>query len=253
MTSSAAPLDGGRGECPPADPAPADPENHCLDDASVCVRHNVGSCDRPLVENCFHHDNADRPNFIQAYNAAVVQTEHEWCRLLHLLKGIGDGHRTASSVMTLWVAHDTPPYATPHPLGTSCSRDEGRPVAIQVRLTEVTSANRIWWFDNFAFVTYTSDFRQSNRVRFRGTLPSAPPVTTLCVAESDTVVMSSWGWRNPTVLAGSGAFTPSSRVLGGATWVFPASSVQPVGTRIRRQVTGENLRVRFEVVRTGAC
>ena len=97
--------------------ASATPEgDDCISDASVCIRHGEGKsyppddptpCERgmqqgELHQDCLHHDRKNRPRFREAFNAALVQTEHEWCRLMHLAADDGgQANRVSGSEVSL--------------------------------------------------------------------------------------------------------------------------------------------------------
>ena len=241
MTASASPLDDGRGQCPESDfSLPGAPTGgDCTDAQSVCIRHGEGpgfissGCEGPLFENCFHHDNPDHPLFVQAFNSAKLQTEHEWCRLLHSLEGGSGDFSRASIPMALWVAHDEP-SSSPHPLGTACARDSGGPIEVEVKVVGMEGGTFEGSIDpftryNLSLVAYTGDFRNSKRrsvADFVGNEPELPADSmALCLKPTDTLVATAWGWTESTFDAfGFGEFDTDEDTIGGVTLSFTAAS-----------------------------
>jgi hypothetical protein len=162
--------------------------------------HGGGSDPRPCEGSfptsvCLSQDNATRPFYPQAELAAVYQTAHEWCRLLHLAQGRW-GYDASSMLMTLWVAAGQ----SPHPLSTPCGFT-GRPGPIGITVTPhvLDFAHPYPWpartSYEFVFALYTGDFRRSTRTHGRSTQSwneALDPVT-MCVASSEALVATVWG------------------------------------------------------------
>src|SRR5688500_991132 len=110
MTSTTNPISFATAHCPPAG-------QDCWDDETVCIRHGeprrekkqrgrVIACiggTNTLVENCFHHDEPRRPQYDDAVAAALRQTRHEWCRLLHLSRQTDTSLHGVGLLLGLWV------------------------------------------------------------------------------------------------------------------------------------------------------
>jgi hypothetical protein len=156
MTAVSRPLDPQHQQCPPAN------GTDCLRNTDTCIRHGGGECYQldhfpPIWLNCFNHDRPIRDYHNVAFDTAVAQTRHEWCRVLNMLRD-QSGFRAASVPITLW----TKPSASIHPPGTSCA-EESPPghASVTVHFSGAwrRSANRVV----SSFAAYSSDFRQSFR------------------------------------------------------------------------------------------
>jgi hypothetical protein len=197
MTSTAGPISFATQRCPPVG-------DDCWSNQSVCIRHaepqkepeGADAMKRCLketpeiYENCFHHDDPRRPRYDEAVAAAIRQTAHEWCRLLHLTRADTAG-RAAGLALALWVLPpaDLPPHASPHPVGTPCAPESRGTVTATLDLPVVNQSGA----DRYVAVLYTRDFRRSTRVQFRNGARPQPLV--LCIAEGEDVVAGVWGWR----------------------------------------------------------
>ncbi|MCA2656844.1 PEP-CTERM sorting domain-containing protein [Microcystis sp. M061S2] len=102
-----------------------------------------------------------RTNYAQAYGAAAVQTETEWCRMLNLTAS-RLGFAGSSIPMALWVD----PNGNPHPGGTACAISQGSK-SVQVSIKSIKVLNDTDPFGagelNFPFVLYRKDFTKSVR------------------------------------------------------------------------------------------
>jgi hypothetical protein len=192
MTGTAGPISFATQQCPPVG-------SDCWSIESVCIRHAeprnepdgkeemrrcIKNTDNPeIYENCFHHDDPRRPRHDAAVAAAVRQTAHEWCRLLHLARADTSG-RAVAMLLGLWVEPDS----SPHPVGTPCApRERG---SVEVALTTPFTSHDA--SDHNVAVLYTTDLTRSTRVQYeRG----KAQWVRLCVAPGDTVLLALWGWK----------------------------------------------------------
>lgn len=192
MTAVSEPLNTVEQKCPPAN------GTNCLDEASTCIRHGGmgfvvhGECAttfprlRPIWDNCFNHDRSVRPNHDDAFDMAVAQTRHEWCRLLHMLRD-QKGYDAASVPIALWVRSN----ATMHPPGTQCGERAPERASVTVEYKGVWSRS----VGVSTFVAYTDDFRQS----FRDTGERARSMRgsgQICIEPdaSKTIAATMWGY-----------------------------------------------------------
>jgi hypothetical protein len=241
MTASSSPFTNGDGQCPPPGQAPgATPwfEPTCIDNQSVCIRHGGSRCSDPIFQNCLHHDVDSRPHWKAAFDSAVAQTEHEWCRLLHMTSNRGS-FDAASVLMALWVARDDRPGATPHPAGTPCAPERKRGVA--VRLTVAVEALQQPDWPNLSFVAYTGDFRQSVRVLIRS--DNGVENLNICMNDGDSLLTTLWGWsdKHPALFGGQfGVFDLEETVLKGTTREFPG----PILMGMEQVTTTPDLRLK---------
>jgi hypothetical protein len=175
--------------------------------------------DRPTYDNCLQHDADSRPHWKEAFDAAVAQTEHEWCRLLHMTRD-RKSYSAASIPLALWVTKDDRPNATPHPTGTACAPVRKRDVDLRLTIAVETLGHRD--SPNLSFVAYTGDFRQSVRALVRADKAGAS--LDICMNYGDTLVTTLWGWSDnfySYLLGGSdGNYDPWETVLTGMTRVF---------------------------------
>jgi hypothetical protein len=168
----------------------------------VEFEHGGHFCTDEVYEGCFNHDDNDHVRWQEAFNAAIYQTEHEWCRLLHMVHD-QKGAAGSSLLMTLAVGRDELPNTTPHKMGTACEWNPYGPIEVEVRATDVKvrpfgpPTTKAW------FGIYTDDFRDSRRALIDLEDPVLP-VERMCLEPSDTLVVSMWGWQDLNPPEGSG-------------------------------------------------
>jgi hypothetical protein len=202
-------------QCPPPSVVGADT---CLDIDSICIRHGGDECRNaldligdnqiPIWNNCLQHDGDSRPYYDEAYRAALAQTRHEWCRLLHMLRN-QKGYDAASVPLALWVN----PGSSPHPPGTACSRPRTSSRSVLVTFEGAVLANSD---ANLSVVVYTGDFQRSvQRVsEDRSTISGSVKI---CVSSPDRIAITMWGWKDFPLVGDSGSFDPIEPVLKGGT------------------------------------
>ncbi|MDJ0662172.1 MAG: PEP-CTERM sorting domain-containing protein [Crocosphaera sp.] len=186
-----------------------------------------------------HKDRAARTNFQAAFDAAINQTEHEWCRMLHLTKD-KFGFAGSSIPMALWVD----PSGSPHPTSTACSTTGTGTQSVQVTIKSIKVLNDT---DpdkgdrgelNFPFVLYRKDFTKSVRtnpevhsisVESGNHVPKAalPAPLTLDLNNLNDLVITLQAWddedpnpENPDPSL-DGTFNMGDDVLKGITDFFP--------------------------------
>ncbi len=206
-------------------------------------------------------DEDSRPGFAAARTLAVMQTEHEWCRLVNLLqseKGIGG----ASLAMALWAD----PKHSPHPAGTPCAKGKGGPVQLTIGLDSIdvnddTDDNGSGEL-NFVLGAYTTDFRRSAQHQAAGGFDHRsgahvdnpqhlPAPVTLCVKPSDTVAMTAQGWDDDEPgIGGNGVYDD---VLGSEDQALrgPTTSLSGTFSPGKHILAGGNIDATFTVSTTG--
>lgn len=232
MTASAAPFANGNGQCPPAGVIETGADGNdatCLSRESVCIRHGDrarcsllwGVNGYPIYDNCMQHDYDSRRDWRAAFDSAIAQTEHEWCRLLNLTRDQG-GFPASSIPMALWVSRDDRPYSTPHPLGTACAPERKGPIHLRLNIeAEVLgSASN----PSLSFVAYTDDFRQSVRKLSRWSTEMSGTLD-ICLNPTDTLVTTLQGWEDSAWVGYGGRFDPYEPVLAGLTRAWSGSAL----------------------------
>ncbi len=158
-------------------------------------------------------DADDHPSHAVARALAVRQTEHEWCRLLHLLSD-EYGAAGAALPLTLW----TGPQASPHPASTPCAPAAAGSVPVTVTPTAmhvIESTDDFGGELNFVFGLYTTDLQRSARAEvgplFYGddedvAKGELPPALTLCVGADEPVAVTMQGWDDDELGATDGVY-----------------------------------------------
>ena len=117
--------------------------------------------DMSISHERLNKDHPGRAAFGLARQAAVRQTRHEWCRLLHVLKS-RYGEAGPSALLGLGVRRDR----APHPPGTPCASRSGsdtwRVRVTSIRVKDIRDGDDDGEI-NLAAVLYQSDFRGSDR------------------------------------------------------------------------------------------
>jgi hypothetical protein len=116
--------------------------------------------DPEMTHNTLNKDNSARRYYEEATYAAVRQTRHEWCRLLHLWQAIA-GPEAAGKALGLVVR----PGASPHPAGTPCAAALPGTEQVNVEVSDVRvlddheddSPGEI----NLTFTVFNDDFTRS--------------------------------------------------------------------------------------------
>lgn len=171
-------------------------------------------------------DSSIRPKYVAASGLAEKQTEHEWCRLLHLVKG-KHGFPGSSILMTLWIEKDK----SPELFSTPCKRSQPGPITIKATIknlkvlddTDVFGAGEV----NAVLALYVGDFSRSTRsevgmvsVSSGSSFPQnkLPKTLSLCVKPGDTVVATLWGWDDDNAhSAFDGVYDGEDEVMRGVT------------------------------------
>ena len=153
-------------------------------------------------------DGPGRPGFVEARALAIWQTQHDWCRLLHLSRD-ESGEAGPSALLGLWVR----PGASAHPSDTPCAARSG-PVGWKVQIAGIRvkdprdggAAGQM----NFHAVLYGRDLRRSSIANI-GPVSVAPnhlvpedqlpaPLT-LCTSGNRPPVVTVQGWDDDGVAA----------------------------------------------------
>lgn len=172
-------------------------------------------------------DNSLRKLYSSAAGFARAQSEHEWCRLLHLsLDTYGpDG---ASIPMALMAA----PGASPHPAASICNALPAGDIEVSVKTQRIQVLNDQESDGdgqlNFVFTLFTDDFHRSRRsqvsVRANSgeTIPSQklPAPLLMCIDPNERLIASVQGWEDDDGEGGPrGDIDGDDDILSGATHV----------------------------------
>jgi hypothetical protein len=134
----------------------------------VCLRHGEG-IDEEDGEHIQNFDGEGRMNldggwigydggdWFEARHYAKLQTQHEWCRLLHLSRDLDPSFVASGRLLGTWVATDSG-LNTPHLESTACARGAARSHLIEISATPGTDAPLF-----VPFVVFRSDFTSSAR------------------------------------------------------------------------------------------
>ncbi|MFP6873569.1 MAG: hypothetical protein VCA55_08660 [Verrucomicrobiales bacterium] len=212
-----------------------------------------GSQDASDDATSISKDTSVRTNHRAAFDAAIRQTRHEWCRLLHLAAA-SHGQAGAGVAMALMVD----PKGSPHPPGTLCHASGPGALAVEVRVTGIRVLDDTDFIGegelNFSLVAYTQDFRRSARTEVNS-IPVAsgenlsggnlPQPLQLDVDNYDDLVVTLQAWDDDNLTADQdGIFDTSDTVLRGVTLDF---SNKPFATGIHR-LSSQHLQVTLEIV-----
>ena len=157
LMTSGAPRRPGDQLCPPTN-ASCDidsPDN-------ICLRHGES---RDSDTSSRNFDGAGRMNldgdgggdWFEARHHAKLQTEHEWCRLLHLSRDLDPSFVASGRLLGTWVGTDNATN-TPHISGTPCARGAARRHLVEISATPGTGAP-----PSVPFIVFRSDFTSSAR------------------------------------------------------------------------------------------
>jgi hypothetical protein len=157
LMTSGAPRHPGDQLCPPVS-APCD----IATPANVCLRHGDSRSSGTSSRN---FDGAGRMNldgdgggdWFEARRHAVLQTRHEWCRLLHLSRDLDPSFVASGRLLGNWVGTDAGTN-TPHIPGTPCQRGATRRHHVEITATPGSNAP-----STVPFVVFRSDFTSSAR------------------------------------------------------------------------------------------
>lgn len=176
-----------------------------------CPGHPFDS-DSEMSNATFSHselnkDNRDRPNHTAAFEAAVDQTKHEWCRLLYLLKDEYPNYAGTSLPMALWVK------STEHPSSAFCKDDLEGDIEVTISITSIKVVDDTDpdHYDhitppgelNFVFVVYTGEFTYSVgsqtgiiSVNSGDFIPTSalPSPLRIYLKQDETLVVTVQGW-----------------------------------------------------------
>jgi hypothetical protein len=144
--------------CPPvgANCDIASPEN-------VCLRHGAKRTEGFFPGRTFdgkgrlNLDGGGLGDWWQARHYARLQTQHEWCRLLHLSRDLDPTFMASGRLLGNWVKTDSGTI-TPHIPGTPCARGAARRHLVEISATPTIEAPLF-----LPFVVFRSDFTSSAR------------------------------------------------------------------------------------------
>jgi hypothetical protein len=121
---------------------------------------------------------------------AKRQTQHEWCRLLHLSRNFDPSFAESGLILGTWVKKDVP-GATPHIAGTPCERSPG-PHLVEVSATPAANAGA-----QMQFVVFRANFKDSAHTQVKA---NATATLSVCASDDDTIAasVSRWNTMGPT-------------------------------------------------------
>lgn len=122
---------------------------------------------------------------------AKRQTQHEWCRLLHLSRNFDPSFAESGLILGTWVKKDVP-GATPHIPNTPCERRLG-PHLIEVSATPAANAGA-----TMQFVVFRANFKDSAHTQVNA---NATAKLSVCASDDDTIAasVSRWNSMGPTM------------------------------------------------------
>ncbi len=129
---------------------------------NVCLRHGDKRSSDTSSQN---YEGAGRMNldgggggdWFQARHYAKKQSQHEWCRLLHLSRDLDPSFVASGRLLGNWVGTDSG-TTTPHIPGTPCARGAARRHLVEISATPEANAPLL-----MPFVVFRSDFTSSAR------------------------------------------------------------------------------------------
>lgn len=129
---------------------------------NVCLRHGDKRDSDTDVKNFvgagrMNLDGGGDGDWFQARHHAKLQTQHEWCRLLHLSRDLDPSFVASGRLLGTWVGKDDA-SATPHIPGTPCARGAARRHLVEIAATPEANAP-----SSVPFVVFRSDFSSSAR------------------------------------------------------------------------------------------
>ena len=133
-------------------------------------------------------DGGSSGDWFEARHYAKLQTQHEWCRLLHLSRDDDPTFAASALLLGTWVAKDSA-GATPHIPGTACARGAAKRTLVEVSATPAERAN---------FVVFRGDFTSSARTTVAA---RATKALSICGNTNETIVaaLNRWNTKGPTV------------------------------------------------------
>lgn len=195
---------------------------------------------------------------LRAESTAVRQTQHEWCRLLHMER---DRNGPDGAAVLFGLLAD--PRKNPHPEGTPCAAPPG-PLGVTIAVTDIEVLNDHEDGEagqlTLVLSAFTAELTRSKasqadtvRIEARRHAPAAklPRAVTLCVQPTDRVFATLQGWEDDGD-DGRAALTDGDDLLSGVTVDFgPASGLRapPLAARLTgTSVNGHvrDLRVSFK-------
>ena len=131
-------------------------------------------------------DGGTSGDWFEARHYARLQTQHEWCRLLHLSRDLDPTFGSSALLLGTWVAKDSA-QATPHIASTACARGAAKRTLVEVSATPAERAN---------FVVFRGDFTSSARTTVA---PRATKSLSICGNTNETIVaaLNRWNTKGP--------------------------------------------------------
>jgi hypothetical protein len=157
LMTAGAPRQPGDQICPPVGGA-CDVESA----ENVCLRHGDSRSSDTSSRNFvgagrMNLDGGGDGDWWEARHHAKLQTQHEWCRLLHLSRDLDPSFTASGRLLGTWVASDSAGN-TPHIASTPCARGAARRHLIEIAATPEANAP-----SSVPFVVFRSDFTSSAR------------------------------------------------------------------------------------------
>ena len=131
-------------------------------------------------------DGGTSGDWFEARHYAKLQTQHEWCRLLHVSRINDPSFGATALLLGTWVGTDAG-AVTPHIASTACARGAAKHTRVEVSATPAEQAN---------FIVFRGDFTSSARTTIAagktGTL-------SICGNPGETIVaaLNRWNTKGP--------------------------------------------------------
>ena len=153
------------------------PNPNCV--GHSCTGYSLGPVVRSFDDiGHLNMDSDGEGDWATARHLAKRQTQHEWCRLLHLAREQDPTNQAAGRLLGHWVK----PHASPHIPGTACAQQAVRRHTIEIWANPGTAAPR-----DVRFVLFRGDFTNSARATVKRGQTAA---LRLCANENEDVVAS---------------------------------------------------------------
>ena len=153
--------------------------------------HNNFAPPTPRSEGRMNMDGDGGGDWSISREYAKRQTQHEWCRLLHLSRNFDPSFAESGLILGTWVKKDVP-GATPHIPNTPCERSLG-PHLIEVSATPAANAGA-----TMQFVVFRANFKDSAHTQVNANTTAKLSV---CASDGDTIAasVSRWNLMGPTM------------------------------------------------------
>lgn len=147
---------------------------------------------KTTTEGRMNMDGDGGGDYFDSRHYAKLQTQHEWCRLLHLSRDLDPSFGASGLLLGTWVATDSG-ATSPHLPNTPCTRGVAKRHLVEVSATPAANAP-----GPVNFVLFRGDFTSSARASVGR---QATKTLSICGNTNDTVAaaLNRWNLKGPTV------------------------------------------------------